>query len=1021
MERRIFMRKILILKTVFRTPVKSMMTILLLAAASFTLFLRVTDYMITTREAGKIKNSCYGVAALDNTVPDITVWEEFSTYISHAMTYEVDDAPWPSEKQLKKFSSLPGVTLTDTRYMTAGLVENCQRLYHQDVKFERCVIEGTYVGYEEDELSSGINTEDSIWLIFDDVTVLASEKELEEQIKIKVDLIDTNVENNPREYYEELKKGSRCLVIAGAGGSGLKMFGGKEYFRVVEGLGEDYLESEEFAYYKGIVDAINQSLYVYDIVYTSDTRAIPYFNGGGMEIANGRGLTVEDRNACIVNEFFLETYGMSIGDKITIQLGDVLFHQSCWDGTKPHSGKQVSNFVKTVDLEIVGTYRILADRAARVAESDWNYTENTIFVPGTILPIEIPADYETAKGEYSVLIEDADDIRAFREDAELSAEEMGVALIFSDGGWLDIEKSFEAAQTVSTITIILYLAGAGLALILAVYLYIGRNKKEYAIMRSLGVSELEAGKTIMLPLAILSIAMPIGGIAGFFYASKTADGVLKKLAESVSGAYVCDSAIPGWIFFICLFLELIFTMFIALIFLKRVRKIPPLELLAGQQGMGRRIVRNSKGCPKYTGKENLHPDFNFELFSSDRYETVKHSSTRENLSNKKYRAVFHVAAYTFRHIRRGIGKTAVSLLLAVVLLSGVGMFNLARITYSDAFRSVDVRGKALQFSSKSITELSKSDLLDKFYYYGNFLVYVNSFDQCVSMTFTNDLHRYLAGDCTVTYADGYDSSVLDGTGPVCLVGRNIAEKLDISPGDEISLLSYVFYSAMEHNADKEKDHLQTALKKAQIYTVAGVIESGNAGAESIFASVNYAVEQLYKGPFLIEHTEFKLSDNERLDELHMLLSQKQKVDQAQYSPRASYSVNSGKLEDMERLCNLLESLFPIAVAAAAIMGLLGSGLVILQSAKEAAFLRILGVTKRRTRCMLVFEQIILCFAGIMLVAGGLAWYSPGLFIRSSENIAVCCALYFLGCVCGACAAAVQVTRHRILELLQIKE
>jgi hypothetical protein len=103
MERRIFMRKILILKTVFRTPVKSMMTILLLAAASFTLFLRVTDYMITTREAGKIKNSCYGVAALDNTVPDITVWEEFSTYISHAMTYEVDDAPWPSEKQLKKF------------------------------------------------------------------------------------------------------------------------------------------------------------------------------------------------------------------------------------------------------------------------------------------------------------------------------------------------------------------------------------------------------------------------------------------------------------------------------------------------------------------------------------------------------------------------------------------------------------------------------------------------------------------------------------------------------------------------------------------------------------------------------------------------------------------------------------------------------------------------------------------------------------------------------------------------------
>jgi len=63
------------------------------------------------------------------------------------MTCEVDDSPWPSKKQLKEFSSLPGVMLTDTRYMTVGLVENCERLYHQDVKFERCVIEGTYAVY----------------------------------------------------------------------------------------------------------------------------------------------------------------------------------------------------------------------------------------------------------------------------------------------------------------------------------------------------------------------------------------------------------------------------------------------------------------------------------------------------------------------------------------------------------------------------------------------------------------------------------------------------------------------------------------------------------------------------------------------------------------------------------------------------------------------------------------------------------------------------------------------------------
>ena len=153
----------------------------------------------------------------------------------------------------------------------------------------------------------------------------------------------------------------------------------------------------------------------------------------------------------------------------------------------------------------------------------------------------------------------------------------------------------------------------------------------------------------------------------------------------------------------------------------------------------------------------------------------------------------------------------------------------------------------------------------------------------------------------------------------------------------------------------------------------------------------------------------------------MLLAQKQKVDLAQYSSRAAYSINSGKLEDIKRLCNILESLFPIAVAAAAMIGLLGSVLIILQSAKEAAFLRILGVTKKRARCMLVFEQLALCLVGVILVAGGLALYSPGVFSRSVGTLAFCYTLYFLGCVCGAAAAAIQITRHRIMELLQVKE
>lgn len=50
------MKKSSALKTLLRSPLKSLLTFLLIAAASFALFSRVTDYAITTREAGKAES-----------------------------------------------------------------------------------------------------------------------------------------------------------------------------------------------------------------------------------------------------------------------------------------------------------------------------------------------------------------------------------------------------------------------------------------------------------------------------------------------------------------------------------------------------------------------------------------------------------------------------------------------------------------------------------------------------------------------------------------------------------------------------------------------------------------------------------------------------------------------------------------------------------------------------------------------------------------------------------------------------
>lgn len=1016
------MRKSLVLKTLLRSPLKAVLTFFLIAAASFALFSRVTDYVVTTREAAKAESFYHGVAALDNSVPDVS-WIEENGEITTGWTYDVPDKPWPADEQIKKISSLPGVTLADQRYMTAGLVENYKRLVDSDYyayKLGSFVVEGTYTGYEPVNGSAAV-----IDILLDDVTVLAGDIEMDPGKPLKIETIAMQEDTSdggmawelPRSFYDGLAKGTRCLVMGeytDTSGRDLSMSvldSTQKAFCVLDGLGEDYLETEEFAYQKGVVEAARQDLYTYDIAYTSDMRSIPRFNERNMVIAKGRPLLSGDKDACVVNELFLETYHLSIGDRVSIQLGDKLEHQSALVGALSMIGKGIPNFVDTVELEIVGAYRFVDDVQMRVSEMDWSYTPSTVFVPSSLLSVEVPDDYEPLASEFSVFVENARDIEAFREAAEPMAAEMDLGLRFSDGGWTNVKDSFETGSLASVLATVLYAVGAALALILAVYLYIGRNKTAYAIMRTLGVPAGMAGNSIVLPLGMMSVlAIPAGGIAGLFYTLKTAAKALSGMAENAPEGYVPDTVLPVGTIVLCLFGELVFISFVTLFFLRKMKKTPPLELL--QEG-----VAQTGAEAKATSEpvETVPAAVGLDITK------LYHVDDMEMSSKRKYGAISHVGFYILRHMRRGAGRTVVSLILAAVLTAGVGAFALAKLTYQDAFREIEVKGRTVEFSSSSIDELSKSDLVKNLYYYGKASMCVNGIGLRSQMTFTNDFDRYLGNACTVTYAEGYDSSVFDGTGQVCLLGQALAEDLGIRPGDEITLLTDGLYTFMI-DLYEDKEQLRKAVVRAgKVYKVVGILDSEDTDISTgIFGVANSAAEELYGQPFPVGYCEFTLADNGKLDELNDLLEQQKKQDM-KYAPMASSYVDSAGLENAKRIRDLLESLFPIAVAAAALIGLFGSGLVIMQSAKEAACLRVLGVTKKRARCMLVFEQVLLCIAGIVLVAGGLALYSPGLFVRSVETLILCWALYLLGGVCGAAAASIQVTRHRILELLQVKE
>lgn len=1023
------MRKNLALKTLWRTPLKTTLTFLLLAAGSFTLFSRVTDYATSTRESSKAESFYYGVAALDNSTPPI----------GH---YYPEPKAWPDDTQIQEFSSLPGVTLADTRYTTDGFIEDYKRIIDPEAYYSTSefVLEGTYDGYEE--YDHGGTDDESLYLLFHDIKVHAGELEYRLDMPLKIEAISYGHiyrHSYSRKFFDGLKKGSRYLVVgvySERSGSALQLGVSVfkedkvEFLQLIDGLGDDYLETKEFAWYKGVIEAAKQSVLAYDMVYTSDMRAIPYVNERKMVICEGRPLTAEDTDGCVVSEFFLETYGLSLGDRIHVELGDQLLWGQGYDGSRFRLAEDMSKVAASAELEIIGAYRFANEWIDRSNERDWSYGPGTVFVSSALLPIEVPKDHEITMGDFSVLIENPNDIQSFRDAAEPMAAEMSLGLRFSDGGWAAMKNNFKTGLQTSFLTTMLYVIGAALALLLAIYLYIGRKKESYAIMRTLGVPGKKAGILLVLPFCALSVAaLPLGGIAGVFYASYTAVKTLANLSDSSAPdgyAYVLDATLPVEAVILCLFCELLFIFFVALLFLQKMKKTAPLKLLqegagtAKETGIFRLSFPAPKHMPDIMDTDPVSHGIDITKLSDSFTETCLSDATSNEASHRKYSALRQVSAYILRHMKRGIGKSAVSLILTIALTAGIGMLALARLTYQEASSQLRVKGRAMMFASSYIRELSKSDLLENIYYYHEFSVRVNGIGVLSPISFTNDFDRYLIDDYTVDYADGYDGSVFDGTGPVCLVGQSLAEKLGVHPGDDITLMSENLYTFMPQLY--EEDKLEEAIARAgKPYKVAGILRSKNTDTNAgIFASMNEAAENLYSQPFAVDYCEFTLAHNEKGPEVNDLLEEL-KNKSIRFSPMAYFHVDSELFENTKRIRNLLESFFPIAVAAAVLIGVFGSGLILMQSIQEAAFLRILGLTKKRVRSILVFEQMILCIVGIVFVAGILILFYPGIFIKSINTLAFCWLLYLLGCTCGAFAASIQVTRHRVLELLQVKE
>ena len=1064
------MRAKLALKNIYRSWVRSLFIFILLAAVTCSLFSNVMEYTITRRETNKAIELYDGVGTMMKGVMYPSVLNQrYGEYIYADDRVSEDYYPedyaenWETRfpyarldnDKLAEIEQYEYISYVDKRYMTAGVSDEYQRIdmsrdYYYD--FTNCyVVEGTVDMWHEGnaallikdfEIIAGGSSRtferyDELWIKCEKeapVYLDQEGKEFSPEIWTDGPVQITEKSRYQADFCRELEVGGRYVfVVRFSGHDFISMFLPELYLTdhftygwcdgvwSLDGEPDDYLETERFAPLKQYIEVIETDYRTFDMVYTTNMGAIRYFADGTIGISDGRRLNREDylngANVCVINHEMARVYGLEIGDTITMNLGNKLFEQYEGVGAVAVVPERLSTSYTEVTLEIVGIWKDTRNIRYKATSPDplWSYSENTIFVPTHLLNVDETEleNHTFTSGEYSFVIENVYDVEAFGKKYTQKIKDMRMVLTLDDGNWKEIEETFEESKTMALIKIGILAVAVLAATCFTVLLYILGRKRDFAIMRVLGAGKRKAQNTIVLPLMVITTAaVMVGTAAAWIY---TVNNISVDFNISQMSEYVTDTSVPPWLVIACILAEIVLSLVIAYVILRFIGRKSPLALLQDSS--------QKKDKKKKKQQETVAEPEKVKLG-----EWV--SLGKPNRDGKRRRAKF-VWRYVVRNINRTIGKSLMYILVSALLLNVAGQISILQDTFSDAFNETEVVSKyAGSLNLYYVNKLQESGYVRDVYYQSQKWLDINTVP--VTAYFTNDIDRLTGKEQSITFLDGYDKSVMQTHEPIIIMTEASMDAMDIQLGDTVYImagwqydnrLSSLAWGYMPDDGSVPYDEakqlaadeaMEWYMEKSDSFKVIGCMESDLAGA---YLPGTMEMSTVHGKLVIMQLTEGILIDNWKTKEYREF---GEKLADANLTYQVAFIMDTSKVEYLANIIKLLELLYPVAVIAMLVIGIFMTSLIIVQTSKDIAIMRVLGTSKRRTRVIIILERMLLCFVG-MVLAAIIMFAMRGVTAAVAQKIVFILTAYFAAVIAASAIASMAATRKNVLELLQTKE